>query len=369
VQAFVLPERRRPQLLAVSGALEGLLAQGLVLQGAVLAAGSYEALERGLDGKELLKDEEATAVVPARSVGWVRLKWSGEQVGPQRLQAELWVDARGRGPGTTLELPLMFHEPVRTKGDLDIRVVDDDTLPQERSFAVWSSTRLHFRVKARVASTKRDPKADPFEVGKPVPLTRQELRALEKQNNVKHDPRTLGRVLSGYRIPVTLRPTSRDRRTPIDVGPFTRWVLVESEGLREPLQVRVHGRIHGLVEVGTDEQAGQVVFGSFPRSEGKLVEVSLRSQIPGLELAFDRARTPRYLEASLEPTEAGSGGRPSWKLKVKVLPGMADGQFPRREDPAYEDSAVYLQATFDREPGKPARPARSVRIAVSGSAE
>jgi hypothetical protein len=88
VQAFVLPEKRRPQLLAVAGAFEGLLAQGLVLQGAVLAAGSYEALERGLDGKELLQqDEDVSATVPARAVGWVRLKWSGEQAGPQRLNA------------------------------------------------------------------------------------------------------------------------------------------------------------------------------------------------------------------------------------------------------------------------------------------
>ena len=49
-------------------------------------------------------------------------------------------------------------------------------------------------------------------------------------------------------------------------------------------------------------------------------------------------------------------------MKAKVLPNKVDGEFPRINDPLYEDSAIYLNVAT------PGKPLRSIRIPVSGRA-
>jgi hypothetical protein len=100
----------------------------------------------------------------------------------------------------------------------------------------------------------------------------------------------------------------------------------------------------------------------FPRSEGsKWVSVPLLSTVDNLELTKDSKRTAKFLEVKLV-ADQGAERRRAWTLKVRVRPNMADGPFPRAEDPAYEDCAVYLRA---REKGKPVR---HIRIPVAGTA-
>ena len=78
---------------------------------------------------------------------------------------------------------------------------------------------------------------------------------------------------------------------------------------------------------------------------------------------LEKDRLPKYLEARLpaKPNVSGSGsGHQTWRLEVRVRPGEARGQFPRQEDPAYADSAVYVQIV--------GKTPRSIRVPVSGTA-
>jgi hypothetical protein len=171
-----------------------------------------------------------------------------------------------------------------------------------------------------------------------------------------------GKVLCAYRIPLTLRAVAADGRTPFDLGPFRRRVEVQAGDVDEPIQVTVTGRVRGLVSVANDEQGGNVTLGGFPSSKGKRATVALESEVPGVDLGFDRKRTPPFLDARLGAPQTSTSGRRAWQLRVEVLPNQARGPFPRREDPPFQDSAIYLNAL---QKGKPPLP---VRIPVIGTA-
>jgi hypothetical protein len=103
-------------------------------------------------------------------------------------------------------------------------------------------------------------------------------------------------------------------------------------------------------------------MGQFPAARGsKRREVPLQSTVDDLELTLDGDRTAKFLEVELI-AEKVKQGRRNWTLRVRVLPGRADGKFPRPDDPTFEDSAIYLKA---HEKGQPPR---SIRIPVIGTA-
>jgi hypothetical protein len=160
--------------------------------------------------------------------------------------------------------------------------------------------------------------------------------------------------------------TSPDRSRQFDVGPFQRGVLLSSpDVVGEPKLVQIRGRVVGLVELGVsdDEAGGTIDFRTFLRRDGaKATPLQLTSSVPGLKLEFDRAKTPKFLDAKLsDPVKVGEA-RQGWTLHARVNPNEASGPFPRYEDPLYEDSAIYL---LGRVGDKPPRP---IRIAVRGTA-
>jgi hypothetical protein len=355
VELTVLPPERRTRALAAEAALRGVAAAGR-WQALLAGPGLYAALQRGLEPVELKQREETT--VPAGAIGWVRLGWDGRRLGPDRLSAVLWVGNPERPP-TTLGAVIFVHDPVKVENELPVGTLSNDELPRTVSIVAWSSTRPRLNLAARVNGTRSSAR-DPFEVGRPQPLTSKELAELEKSVNTAQPSGQAGPVLCAYRIPVTLRKVSADGSTPFDIGPFVRWVVVGEAD--ESLTVRVFGRVRGLVEVRGESTSGMVSLSVFLRSRGKKVKVMVQSDAQGLTLKFDRARTPAFLAARLgAPERVGMRGR-SWTLEIEVLPERALGMFPRREDPLYEDSAVYLEA---RQEGKPTRP---IRIPVVGTA-
>src|SRR5262249_60772791 len=109
------------------------------------------------------------------------------------------------------------------------------------------------------------------------------------------------------------------------------------------------------------DDAALVNLRAFRRSQGKREKVHLNSSEPGLTIEFDRKKTPEFLNARVTPRAKTSDGNQSWEVLVEVLPNKASGPFPRKEDPLYEDSGIYLKAQL------PGKPPRSVRSAVMGT--
>ncbi len=167
-------------------------------------------------------------------------------------------------------------------------------------------------------------------------------------------------IQSGYRIPLTLRAKAKDG-TPMDWGHFRRLVRLtsEDEGI-EPVEVKVTGEVHGEVTVG-DQGRGTITLGPFRRSRGARGAIALQTDVQNLKLNLDSARLPPYLKVRFpkEPEKTANGHR-TWLLEVEVPPNTARGDFPRADDPAYRDSAIYVTTEE--------KPPRSIRIPVIGTA-
>ncbi len=376
VELFLLDGSSKPLLAADAAFLVGTAWVGPVSPLAtVFPVGPVmpqEMVLRALQGRagkphELLHAADAVRV-PGGAVGWVRLSWKAlkgpAQMSAQAFTAELWMDNKGFSP-TLLETRARFHTPIRVQKELVLGILRDDALrmqPARGELIVWSSTRLALDLQARDAQAGDNPATDPFVVGRPVPLSAAEVRQLEIDHNTETSfPLAGGRVLCAYRVGVSLAAVSADGKTPCELGPFHRTVLLSSPGVPgEPVAVTVRGRVRGDIEIGNEDE-GEIKFRTFARSKGKRARLTLLSEVPNLELRIDTKRTPKYLKADLGAPETETGRR-SWRLRVEVLPNEASGVFPRPEDPLYADSAVYLVATA------PGKPPRRVRIAVSGTA-
>jgi hypothetical protein len=328
---------------------------------------------------ELLNKSES-APVPAGAVAWLRLNWIPEKAGPKILDATLWVDSEKTGKTVTLSVRTVTYEPIRVVAIshdgtrrpevLGLGILRDEDLQKglTRYLWCWSSTRTEFRLEAHRGRASGNAASDPFEVGTPEPLTEKELRTLEWENNTSKATADAtpshGRVLSGYKGPVTLRAMSADGKTPFDLGPFHRQVVLTSPDLSHDKLVKgvtVAGRVRGVVEVGNDDQGGDINFRSFRTQDGARESITLQSEVPGLKLKVNQKRTSEFLTARLSGSTQVGEGRQAWTLRAEALKGKAFGTFPRRGDPLFEDSAIYLEAVV------PGKPPRSIRIPVRGT--
>jgi hypothetical protein len=357
VELYLLPADWQSRLPA------GFDAANAAALGAGPAAAARQALAPARLAEQLKPihlEQMAEGEVPPGGQGWVRLKWSGERPGLQEINAVVWSDNKEDGPTVTLSARVLYHAAAQASPAVDAGKLNVRQLEQAGAVTLnvycWSATRP-FRLEA-AADTVRggNPKSDPFVVGAPVPLSAAEVAKLEKQ---EHE--LPGSVRCAWRVPVTLRAVSEDESTPFELGLFHRWVKLTSpdEGV-EPMRVPVTGRVVGDVTVPGEETS--IAFGNFAHSRGTPFRaVTLESDTPGMELKLEEGRLPKYLEARLpaKPNVSASGHR-TWRLEVRVRPGAARGRFPRQEDPAYADSAVYVQ-TAGKTP-------RSIRIPVTGTA-
>ena len=367
VEIFTLPEERRPWIARSAAAINGVRPLG-PLHSLSLCCLALHQMQEGITGHELLEKTEKTPIAPA-AIGWARLGWS-ERKGKQSLAAELWFDNPSTGKTGTLNVALYFHEPLRVVGILRInpsRPLNDDDLRRgvRESILVWSSTRSSLRIEATSPPTWGSAQSDPFVVGQPELLSPAETFALAKANNegsAAMPEATRGSVQCAYRIPITLLAKAPDG-TPFDIGPFRRTVTISSPDVTgDSKTVLVMGRVEGVIAISNPEERGGVNFRTFLRSRGRAESITLESRIPGVELTFDRKRTATFLDAVLEPDKLAPVGLQVWNMRARVLPDKVDGEFPRANDPLYEDSAIYLNV---RSPGKPLR---SIRVPALGNA-
>jgi hypothetical protein len=362
-ELFVPDSRAIADLPVAFAAVLGATANPLPVAAVGLYGQILDNLSRDATRYELMTRNE-TGSVPAGGLGWIRLSWKGERTGKQNQFAKLWMDDRVSGKTATLEVFLNYLEPLRVRPTLDVGTIRDDDLRNglTRHLICWSSTRDQLTLTVRPAVDRGGVLNDPFVLGKPEPLSARECQALERENNDPSAGEALaGPVRSAYRIPLTLQQVSPNGKNPFDVGPFRRRFLIGSPDVIGEQSIVVNGRVSGLVEIGLGDENAEINFFTFPRKRGKREKLFLQSDAPDIKLEFDRVRTPEYLEAKLVP-ETTNAGRQSWRLEVQVLPGKAFGVFPRRNDPAYEDAAVYLKALL------PGKEPRAIRIPVSGTA-
>jgi hypothetical protein len=339
---------------------------------------------QGIDTYEL-KEKAESAPVPSGAMGWLRLRWKHDKSTRQHLDATIWVDNPKTGKTSTLGVRVVTYEPMRMvavafdgmrrSDNVSLGLLRDEDLEKDKDKGVtryiycWSSTRDHFKLQARRAGPRGPEESDPFVVGPPERLTKEEMVQLMKENNSNPDPAIVmdmgqyGPVRSGYKVPVHLKALSEDKSTPFEVGLFYRAVALSSPDVPgEPKILVFTGRVLGVVDIGSDYQGAEINFRAFASKFGAREKMPLQSTVPGLKLRFDRQRTPKFLNAKLSEPVKGADNRQSWTLQVEAIKGQVRGPFPRRGDQLYQDSAVYLQAL------EPGRPPRSIRIPTVGTA-
>jgi hypothetical protein len=320
----------------------------------------------------ILKSMADYANVPAGAVGRVRLSWRQEQVKPLRTYADVWIGKPGGPVSARLETGVRIATPLELNKELTIQPVNERELEKmeaenpERGrlgrnwIICFSLTRSYFRLKAEVFHDRpEEADSDPVEVGEPVPLTPEVLRRLEEKQEAMHRLT----AMSGYRIPVTVRPRAKDG-TPMEWGRFRRTVQLSSPdpGI-EPVQIQVMGEVVGDISVGVGDEAGAINLGPFPQSHGTHRSINLETDEKAIDLELDLKRKPKYLNVTLSKPQE-TGGHRSWVLRVDVPPGAAQGEFPRADNPVYRDSAIYVKTKG----GKSGTSLRSIRIPVHGVA-
>jgi hypothetical protein len=349
IVVFVMPEGEvaHPPLSEPSPLFAAPL--GVVGRAALSAFVEKQSDTRNLEAKtetsvELKQDDPTSEVeVPSHRVGWVRMNWTGEKPGKQVLLAKLWMHHPGSGLEVQLERRAEFLDAVQVASNERVGTLRPGDLPRRVDVFVWSSTRKSFHVtKAEPYRPKALPaSSDAFLVGEPVPLTQHQCElAQETQQAIGKE----GRVLSAYRIPVTLQELAPDGKTAFESGNFRRLVEILTDASDKPLAVTFSGVVLGDVRLNGVDDGGDVTFGTFPRdSEPSPRVVFAHSETPGVGLEIVKDRLPEYLQARLTEDSTGGLGK-TWKLEIRVLPG-AYGPFPRDDDPTYRDSAVYVRTT------------------------
>lgn len=314
---------------------------------------------------------EPYVTVPAGAVGRARLSWTRKDIKPFRMYALLWMGERGGNASARLEAGVFISAPLQVNKELTIDAVterelekmESDKTEKSRSGRKWivcfSLTRPYFRLKAEILHDRpEEAKSDPVEVGEPIALDAEVLRLLEKNEEMHRLA-----PLSGYRIPVTVKPRAKDG-TPMEWGRFHRVVQLSSpdSGI-DPVQIQVSGEVVGDISVGAGDEAGAINLGPFPRARGAHREITLGTDEKKIDLELDTTRKPKYLKVTLSKPQETPEHR-SWVLRVEVPPNAAYGEFPYADNPDYRDSAIYVKTKG----GKSGTSLRSIRIPVRGVA-
>jgi hypothetical protein len=306
----------------------------------------------------VIRDSKVEA--PDGSVGWLRLRWSGSELGPKVITATLWMGQKGTVT-ERLEVRALFVGPLATRASQVDPFGDNltpDELPKTYYLECWSPTRSSFRLKVRAAHSRLDPQKNPFEVGEPVPLTEAELKAVNRGEGALPTP-----VLSGYRVPLTLRRQSADGSAAFELGRFKQYVELSTDDDPTPLVVRVVGVLVGDLRTRGPE-AGVILFGPFPRTRGKEKTVAVEADASATKLTVD-GRTADFLAVEVPDEPEKTGSRKTWLVKVRVKGDLVSGDFPNESDEQLRDSAVYLKAEY---PAADENRPSVLRIPVYGNA-
>ena len=363
VELSIAPETWKPRLLAFAAArmIQRASRQWTDLPTAALTyqpeAVFFELPTNETPPTPLNLDDKV--VVPPGAIGWVRLSWRADKAEKRVVSADLWMNLKGGSVDARLEAGAIIADPMEATADVSAGNFDVRDLEKGKKVWIkcWSVTRPSFHIKAERVLQPNRPEWDSFEVGEPQPMTEADLLRLGSSPQLH-----MMRVLSGYRIPVTLNAKAKNG-IPFEMGHFRRYVKLTSDDAGiEPVEIKISGVVRGAVTVkGNASESGAINLGLFRRSQGKGATVSVQTDVKDLDLELDSTRIPAFLKVDFpkKPDVTDSGHR-SWLLRVEVPPDAARGEFPRSDDPVYHDSAIYVKTKET--------PQRSIRIPVVGTA-
>jgi hypothetical protein len=302
------------------------------LKGAPKSELERHANDPKLDWHVLGPEDKSGVSVPAHAAGGVRMNWKRDNVGPEKLVAQLWNES-GTTSGEPVDLyvsldvvPALLVSPednLRPPANNEVQVETmyaGDT--RKLNLICWSATRSKFGLKL-------EPTGDAcVQCGKPEPLSKEERERFTKRDGKP--------VLYGYRIPVTLHERTDDGKQ-FDLGRFRRHLKFTSDPGVEPATITLAGFVRGEVTVGTPDDHDMVLLGSFERKDGKTKSIPLTTPEANLKLtvegvAVDEAieKSSDFLQVKLdEETAQGELGK-VWTLTVTVPPDALAGEVPRR---------------------------------------
>lgn len=356
-----------PRALLSRGALgpvAGLidLLSGLSLVLAAEQDGELRQIEKEMKGEKIT--DRNRVEVPAGRAGWVRVTWKGDRTGGSvtSFSAEVWM-GKGVGSNTArLVAGVRFLPPLRLAGggERKLGYLNPRDLPREESIVYWSSTRPELEVEARLVSVRKQPETDPFKVGQPQPLTGGQLEQLQQELKEAVEP---GLVRCAYRVPVIIRDQADDDHHKLDLGRFRRQIELRLKGQEEPILVTMTGAVMGDVRVGGNlpGEEGLIRFNAVDYKKGsKPVTIPVHSETPGVKLEVNQSRTAPFLDVKIKEDKEASdaSGLRTWMVQATVKPQAVLGAFPRDDNPALRDSAVYLNVLPS---------GRTIRIPVQGT--
>jgi hypothetical protein len=311
-----------------------------------------------MDWQDMKPEQRKSVLVPPSGGGLVRVAWKAKsEKGNELLAVDLWSQAKLDTPtprvDTRLEigvrfvpvaqaLPWLLVEAAESSkdpsiGDLDIRE------EKFKEWVCWSSVRAAFSL--AVSESTNDPC---FECTC-TPLSAEECKSLSTRAQAMS---IAIRALSGYRIRVTVHERLNDHAQ-MELGPFSRKILLKSDPDGEESFVRLTGMVRGDIAVGSESDEGRIRLKTFRAAAGttKVVKVSARQ--PGIDLRFERIEPPAASFLRVKPLKAVGTSGLHWDLCIEVPPGCPPGKIP-------DHTAVILTI--------PGTQPRHVRIPVTGRA-
>lgn len=309
--------------------------------------------------------------VPARAFGFIRVKWEARRPPEPGSQwkyftAELWFQDP-KWSSFPLEIGAILADGVEINAtDINAGVLSANAVAA-REILCWSLSRSAFDVELVSAGA-------PFVTcTSKTPLTDEERRALSDRGikaflklmsrqsltaQEKRDAAVRGPVRSGYRLTIQVREQVGGAR--LDEGPFSHTVEVRTPRdvrLPRPLEVAVRGRVRGDIHVVGAETG--ISLKPFAVRDGIADEAILQTDRSDIQLSL--ASAPKFLQVQLgKPKD--EGGRRTWALALEIKPNAVSGVFPRADNAALQDTAIYLKIMT------PGAASRRLRIPVAGNA-
>lgn len=355
VEVFVVPDSwlKTPEALAIGSGKSPTAGQLSDAHEAKKPA--LLALESSIKPTALENQDRVSITVPSGSLGWVRLRYNNDKVGPINLFATLWYGKFDSGINSRLEIrndvvPLMRADT----NEIRLGLISPSRQVGSGEVIAYSSTREKIDV-AFESRIKLD-KGDILETKGPFLLNAQELGEFSKKIG--------GPVKSAYRFVVkgTLPKVGADQAQ-TEFGPFVRPFRLVCRDLDETdtfrnYSVNVGGAIDSEVRVLGASNEGFVEFRNFPINLGKKVRARLETSNTDIKLEVDTTRTSKFLKVVQvgEPEKLSRGI--GYDFDIIIEPNKVNGAFPREDDPALRDSAFYIR-TAGKTP-------KLIRVPVNG---
>ena len=315
-------------------------------------------LESSIQSTALENSDGVKISVPAGGIGWIRLRFKNDKMGPINLFANFWLDQVDSGVFNRLDIrndvAPMF---VATPGEARVGLLSKQKPVGTSTVIAFSGTRKKLNLVAESKVKKSG--SDIIQVSPPVQLTPAELADVTSRMKVI--------ATVGYRFEVRASlPAEGDTQT--EFGPFLRPFRIQCPDLPENDPMRsvgfnVSGAIESDVRVLGANPEGIVDINNFPWDAGKKARIRIETSNPEVKLEIDNARTAPFLKIrQVGEPEKLRGGASAYDYEIEVPSRKMRGAFPREEtDPGIRDSAFYIRSVGSKN--------KLIRVPVMGRAD